>query len=143
MGESIGFFIAFTIMELIVGLPIYYILRAITKRKNIEAIALVACIVAVGSGWLAGYRFTKDVMISEYLMHTQRNEITIHGVNLTQEKWAALRNSFISNPDNTQLFHVGAAKASLPSSVFVAIILFWIAERQKKKNGSNNESANT
>jgi len=144
MGELIGSYLAFIIMELIVALPVYYILRAILKRKHIEAIALIALIVAIGSGWVAGYRFTKDVMMSEYLALSKQNEITSYGVDLTQERWSDLRNNFISNPDNTQKFHIGAAKTSLPSAVFVAIILFWLAERQKKRNrAGRNEVQNT
>lgn len=144
MGELIGRYLAFIIMELIAALPVYYILRAILKRKHIKAIALIACIVSVGAGWVAGYRFTKDVMVSEYLVHSEQNEITNYGVNLTQDRWSSLRNEFVSNSDNIQMFHIGAAKTALPSAVFVAIILFWLAERQKKKNiVKSNESKNT
>lgn len=134
MGALVGSYIAFIIMELIVALPVYYILRAILKRKHIEAVALIACIVALGAGWAAGYRFTKDVMVSDYLAISKQNEISNYGVNLTQEKWLSLRGEFVADPGNVQMFHVGAAKTALPSVVFVAIILFWLAERQKKKN---------
>ena len=131
-------------MELIIAIPVYYILRNILKRKHIEAIALISCVVALGAGWVAGYRFTKDVMVSDYLAYSKQNEITSYGVNLTQDRWSSLRNDFISNPENTQKFHIGAAKTSLPSAFFVAIILFWLAERQKKKNNVNsNEPPNT
>jgi len=145
MGQLVGSYMAFILMELVVALPVYYILRAILKRKNIEAIALISCIVALGAGWVAGYRFTKDVMVSEYLVSSKQNEISNYGVNLTKIKWSNLRNEFISSPENIQKFHIGAAKTSLPSVLFVAIILFWLAERQKKKNmviGNNEKTHN-
>ena len=141
MGALIGSYVAFIIMELIVALPVYYILRAIKKRNHIEAVALIASIVALGAGWVAGYRFTESLMVSDYLVTSKQNEISNHGVNLTQEKWLSLRSDFLANPDNTLMFHVGAAKAALPSVIFVAIILFWLAEREKKKMLANNSDA--
>lgn len=124
MGELIGSYIAFIIMELIIALPTYYLLRAILKRKHIQAIALIACLVALGTGWVAGYRYTKDVMVSEYLKISKQNEITKYGVNLTQDKWSKLRHDFTTNPEVTQNNHIGAAKVALPSTIIVAILLF-------------------
>jgi len=144
MGALIGSYFAFIVMELVVALPAYYILRAILKRKHIEAIALAACIVALGAGWVAGHRYTKDVMVSNYLAVSKQNEISNYGVNLTQERWLTLRAEFVADSDNKQMFHVGAAKIAVPSVVFVAILLFWLAGRQKKKNIANdNEAKNT
>ena len=140
MGGLIGSYIAIIIMELIVAVPVYYLLCAILKRKHIELVALVACVVGIGAGWVSGYRFTKDVMVTDYLAISKQNEIANYGTNLTQEKWSTLRHEFITDSNNIQGFHIGAAKASLPSAVFVAILLFWLAERQKRKN---NELSNT
>ena len=87
MGGLIGSYMAFIIMELVIAIPTYYLLRFILKRKHIEAIALIACIVALGVGWVAGARFTKDVMVSEFLEISKQKEISGYGTSLTQDKW--------------------------------------------------------
>ncbi len=140
MGGLIGSYIAFIIMELIVAVPVYYLLRVILKRRHIELVALIACFAGIGAGWTSGYRFTKDVMVTDYLTISKQNEIENYGTNLTKKKRSTLRYEFITDSNNIQSFHVGAAKASLPSAVFVAILLFWLAERQKRKN---NKLSNT
>ncbi len=140
MGGLIGSYIAFIIMELIVALPTYYLLRVIFKRKRIQTITLIACLAALCTGWVAGYRFTKDVMVSEYLETSKQNEISKYGINLTQDKWSKLRHDFTTNPEVTQNIHIGAAKVALPSTVIVAILLFWLAGRKKKNGTKNNEN---
>ena len=142
MGELIGSYIAFIIMELIVAIPTYYLLRFILKRKHIEIVALIACVVALGAGWVAGARFTKDVMVSEFLETSKQKEISEYGVNLTQDKWSKLRRDFTNDSKTIQNIHIGAAKVALPSTVVVSILLFWLAGR-KKKSSENNEQKNT
>jgi len=142
MGELVGSYIAFIIVELIAAIPTYYLLRFILKRKHIEAIALIACFVALGAGWVAGARFTKDVMVSEFLEISKQKEISEYGANLTQDKWVKLRRDFTNDSRTIQNIHIGAAKVALPSTVVVAILLFWLAGRQKKSS-ENNEQKNT
>ncbi len=139
MGKVVGSYIAFILMELVVVVPVYYLLRAVLKKKYIEWIALAACIAGIGAGWVAGYRFTQDVMVSNYLQISNQQEIVVYGKNLNQEKWSHLIHEFVTDPKNVQEFNVGAAKASLPSAIFVAILLFWLAERQKRKLSAENE----
>ncbi len=139
MGALIGSYIAFIIMELIVAAPTYYLLRFILKRKHIEVIALIACIVALGAGWVAGARFTKDVMVSEFLEISKQKEITEYGVNLTQDKWSNLRHDFTNDSRTIQNIHIGAAKVAVPSTVVVAILLFWLAGRQKRSSVSDEQ----
>ncbi len=139
MGYVIGSYVAFILMELAVAMPVYYLLRAILKKKYIEWIALAAIIAGIGAGWVAGYRVTQDVMVENYLQMSNQQEIVEYGRNLSQEKWSDLIHEFVTDPKNVQEFNVGAAKASLPSAIFVAILLFWLAERQKRKLSAENE----
>lgn len=134
-----GQYIAIVIMELIVALPAYYILRAVFKRRSVEVIALVCLIIAIGVGWVAGYRLTKDIMTSNYLAQAQRSSIQNTGNRLTQDNWSRLYKEF--NSEHLSEYHVGAAKMALPPAFFVAIILFWLAERHKKKSEMIDDSS--
>ena len=82
-------------------------------------------------------------MVSEYLETSKQNEITKYGIYLTQDKWSKLRHDFTTNPEITQNIHIGAAKVALPSTVIVAILLFRLAGRQKKKEVQHNDNKKT
>lgn len=126
-------YITFVLIELIVAIPVYYLIRAIVNKRYIEWIALAAIITSIGAGWFSGYRYTKDIMISDYLDLSKRQEIIKYNKNLSQERWAELRDEFLATPQNIQNIHIGAAKIAVPSAIFVAILLFWLAEKTKRK----------
>jgi di/tricarboxylate transporter len=128
-----GFFIAFLIMELIVALPTYFILIKVFKRRSIKIIALMCCVVSIAVGWTAGYRVTKDQMVSNYKIDATQQSINNYGRGLEQSEWTVLYRQYTNNPENVKKFHIGAAKAALPTSVIVAIILFLLAARHKKR----------
>ena len=125
---------AILIIELIAAVPTYYLIRAILKRKYVIEVATIACIVGLTVGWIFGYRVTKDIMVDHYLAYSKQHEIAERGTNLNQERWSILFHDFTSDPQNIMIFHIGAAKASVPPFVFVVFILIWLAKRQKKKN---------
>jgi len=133
MRQIVGTYIAIIFMELVVAIPSYYLLRVMLRKSSVELMALLVCFVALAVGWTAGYRYTKDVMVSNYLTEVRENKFATAGESLQQSEWLALRGEFTSSNESVMAFNIGAAKLSLPSTLVVAILLFWLAERHKKE----------
>ncbi|GAB3380099.1 hypothetical protein NCG89_16820 [Spongiibacter taiwanensis] len=138
MGTQIGLYLGMIFMQLLVALPVYYIIKWRAKSVSPEKIALAASVLILLVAWVTGFRYAKDVAVEKYKA-SQTQEIMLHPDQFERQKiWHSRHEQFVSNPENIRSFHISAIKTGVPSSIISIIFLLWLADRNIKKRDENS-----
>lgn len=140
MGAQIGFYLGMIFMQLIVTLPVYYVIKWRAKSVSPEKIALAVSVLILLVAWVTGFRYAKDVAVEQYKASQMLEIMQHHDQFKRKEIWRSRYEQFVSNPVNTRSFHISAIKSGVPPSLISIIFLLWLADRNIKKRDKISSS---
>ena len=121
------------IAEFIVAFVCYLALRKFLPANRLAILVLVAGLVGLPAGWVAGYRMTAGKILNQYYASVNNDYRGKTGQDIPMNEWLLAAEQLQSHPDYYPSLHKGAAVHAIPALLLVFALLGTLAKRREKK----------
>lgn len=128
MGELLLLFL----IEVVTVCAVYFALRWRVTNLSIPAIAFIACLAGLSSGWYSGYRISNSKMLEYAYILSSNTHQNITGEKLTNSQWYDIHDLIKKDTDFIKMARVEANRISIMPFIIVLLIILPIAHKHDR-----------